>query len=428
MGSTNASDFAAATDHHYYNDPSWFLEYANYYDEENYKRNVENMTDTIYGGGIKVFVGEYASWSNTLNSALSEAAYMTGLERNGDIVEMAAYAPLFGNLTATHWAPDLIWFNNHQVTPSINYHVQKLFSVNQGSAVLNHNFTGAEVPDTNLKGMIGVGTWYTSAKFDNVKITSLETGKTLGSTKFTTALAKTRWEFPTDGEWKIKRGALVNTTTNMAYGNNGSVAYFGDTDWENYCYTVDATKLEGGEGFIIPFAVQDKENCYFWNIGGWGNTISALQKIENGVKTDKVLGTVKPFTVETGKTYEIRLEISGTNVKGYIDDELYVDYSFTNGAKAHAYTVVSNDDNGDVIIKLVNVTENSSTVAVNIDNANIDDTAIINQVAGDSLKNDNILGQEQVCKMKEFTLDGFSNQFNYTMPAYSVTSIRLKTK
>ena len=428
MGSTNASDFAAATDHHYYNDPSWFLEYANYYDEENYKRNVENMTDTIYGGGIKVFVGEYASWSNTLNSALSEAAYMTGLERNGDIVEMAAYAPLFGNLTATHWAPDLIWFNNHQVTPSINYHVQKLFSVNQGSAVLNHNFTGAEVPDTNLKGMIGVGTWYTSAKFDNVKITSLETGKTLGSTKFTTALAKTRWEFPTDGEWKIKRGALVNTTTNMAYGNNGSVAYFGETDWENYCYTVDATKLEGGEGFIIPFAVQDKDNCYFWNIGGWGNTISALQKIENGVKTDKILGTVKPFTVETGKTYEIRLEISGTNVKGYIDDELYVDYSFTNGAKAHAYTVVSNDDNGDVIIKLVNVTENSSTVAVNIDNANIDDTAIINQVAGDSLKNDNILGQEQVCKMKEFTLDGFSNQFNYTMPAYSVTSIRLKTK
>ena len=428
MGSTNASDFAGATDHHYYNDPAWFLEYADYYNPENYQRNVENMTDTIYGGGLKVFVGEYASWSNTLNSALSEAAYMTGLERNGDIVEMAAYAPLFGNLTATHWAPDLIWFNNHQVTPSVNYHVQKLFSVNQGTAVLNHNLVGADIPDTNLKGMIGVGTWYTSAKFDNVKITSLDTGKTLASTNFTTALAKARWEFPTDGEWKIKKGALVNTTTYMQYGNNGSVAYFGDTDWENYCYTVEATKLEGDEGFIIPFAVQDKDNCYFWNIGGWGNTISALQKIQNGVKTDKVLGTVKPFTVETGKTYEIRIEISGTNVKGYIDGELYVDFSFTNGAKANAYTVVSTDDNGDVIIKLVNVTENASTVAVNIDNANISGTAIINQVAGDSLKNDNILGQEQVCKMEEFTLDGFSNQFNYTMPAYSVTSIRLKTK
>lgn len=428
MGSTNASDFAAATDHHYYNDPEWFLEYANYYDEENYKRNVENMTDTIYGGGIKVFVGEYASWSNTLNSALSEAAYMTGLERNGDIVEMAAYAPLFGNLTATHWAPDLIWFNNHQVTPSINYHVQKLFSVNQGSAVLKHDFIGAKVPNVNLTGRVGVGTWYTSAAFDNVKVTSLDTGKTLGSARLTTALAKSRWEFPTDGDWKIKWGSLVNTTTNMNYGNNGSVAYFGENDWENYCYTVEATKLEGGEGFIIPFAVQDKDNCYFWNIGGWGNTVSALQKIEKGVKSDKIHGTVKPITIEIGKKYEIKLEVSGSNVKGYIDGELYIDYTFTNGAEAYSYTVVSTDDNGDVIIKLVNVTEKASTVAVNIDNANIDGTAIINQVAGDSLKNDNILGQEQVCTMEEFTLDGFSNQFNYTMPAYSVTSIRLKTK
>ncbi len=428
MGSTNADDFAGATDHHYYNDPEWFLEHANYYDPDNYKRNVGNMTDTLYGGGLKVFVGEYASWSNTLNSALSEAAYMTGLERNGDIVVMAAYAPLFGNLTATHWAPDLIWFNNHQVTPSINYHVQKLFSVNQGTAVLNHTLTGARVPEVNLRGMVGVGTWYTSAKFDNVRVTSLDNGKTLGKTNFTTFLSKARWEFPTDGEWRIKRGALVNTTTNMAYGNNGSVAYFGDTDWSNYCYTVDATKLEGSEGFIIPFAVQDKDNCYFWNIGGWDNTTSALQKIEKGVKTDKIFGTVKPFTVETGRTYEIKLEVSGARVRGYIDGELYIDYTFSNNAEATAYTVVSTDANGDIIIKLVNVTENASTVAVNIDNANVQGTAIINQVAGDSLKNDNILGQEQDCTMEEFTLDGFSNQFNYTMPAYSVTCIRLKTK
>ncbi len=427
MGSSNALDFAGATDHHYYNDPEWFYKNADYYDEENYKRSVENMTDTIYGGGLNVFVGEYASWSNTLNSALSEAAYMTGLERNGDIVVMAAYAPLFGNLTATHWAPDLIWFNNHQVTPSINYHVQKLFSVNQGTAVLNHTLSGAKVPEVNLTGMVGVGTWYTSAKFDNVKITSLDTGKTLGSTRFTTFLAKSRWDFPTDGDWKIRGGALVNTTTNMAYSNNGSVAYFGDKDWSNYCYTVEATKLEGGEGFLIPFAVQDKDNCYFWNIGGWGNTTSALQQIKNGVKTDKILGTVKPFTIEEGRTYEIKLEVSGSSVKGYIDGELYIDYTFTNGAEATAYTVVSTDENGDVIIKLVNVTENAETVAINIDNANIQGTAIVNQVAGDSLKNDNILGQEQDCTMKEFTLEGVSNQFNYTMPAYSVTSIRLKT-
>ncbi len=428
MGSKNPADFAAATDHHYYNDPSWFLQNADYYDEDNYKRGTAHMTDTIYGGGLKVFVGEYASWSNTLNSALSEAAYMTGLERNGDIVEMAAYAPLFGNLTATHWSPDLIWFNNHQVTGSINYYIQKLFSVNQGSAVLNHTFEGAEVDEVALSGAVGVGTWYTSAKFDNLVVTDNATGKVLANEKFNTAFAKRSWNFATDGKWKIKGGALVNTTTDMAYSNTGSVAYFGDTNWTNYTMTVEATKLKGSEGFIIPFAVKGIDNNYFWNIGGWENTVSCVQKIEAGNKTGQIVGTVKDVTIETDKTYEIKVVVDMARVQGYINGELYFDIDFGVKAQSKAYTVVSNDDNGDIIIKLVNVTEKASAVAVSIDNADVVGTAVINQVAGDSLKNDNILGAEEDCIMKEFTLDGFSNQFNYTMPAYSVTSIRLKTK
>jgi alpha-L-arabinofuranosidase len=214
----------------------------------------------------------------------------------------------------------------------------------------------------------------------------------------------------------------------MAYSNTGSVAYFGDTSWDNYTMTVEATKLDGGEGFIIPFAVKDIDNNIFWNIGGWGNTLSALQKIDAGAKTDKIVGTVKDITIETGKTYKIKVVVDGARVKGYIDDELYFDHDFGVKATSKAYSVVSNDDNGDIIIKLVNVTEKASPVAVKIDNANIKSTAVINQVAGDSLKNDNILGAVEDCTMKEFTLEGFSNQFNYTMPAYSVTSIRLKTK
>lgn len=425
MNSTNALDFAGATDHHYYNDPQWFYENADYYDEKNYPRSVQNMTDTKYGGAINVFLGEYASWSNTLNSALSEAAYMTGLERNGDIVTMAAYAPLFSSVTARHWSPNLIWFNNSGSMGSINYYVQKLFSLNQGSAVLNHTFNGAKVEQENLKGAIGVGTWYTSAKFENIVVKDLATGEILSKD----TNKKSNWTFPTDGEWKIKKGALVNTTTEMAYSDTGSVAYFGDANWENYSFTVEATKLDGAEGFLIPFAVKDTQNNYFWNIGGWNNTISAVQRIENNVKTDKIVGTVKNCVIETGKTYKITVEVSGNNVKGYIDGELYFDYNCGSEAEAKAYTVVSNDDNGDIIIKLVNVTEKASTVAVKIDNAFVLDEAVVNQVAGDSLANDNIFGADpnSHITMKEFTLNGFSSEFNYTMPAYSVTSIRLKT-
>lgn len=428
MGSTDAKDFAGAVDQHYYNEPEWFLQHADYYDEENYKRTVEEMTDTIYGGAIKIFLGEYAAKSNTLKAALAEAAYMTGLERNGDIVEMAAYAPLFSSTVARHWAPNLIWFDNDTAMGSIDYYVQKLFSVNQGSAVLNHTLDGAKVEQQELTGMVGVGTWYTSAQFDNIKVTDNETGETLAEDKCSTFFSKSKWDFATDGEWKIKNGALTNTTTEMNYSETGSVAYFGEKDWTNYTYTVEATKLDGGEGFLIPFAVQGVENNIFWNIGGWGNTVSALQKMTDNVKTGQINGTVKDFVVETGKTYELKVEVNGSAVKCYIDGELYVDHDFGSAAEANCYTVVSNDNNGDIIIKLVNVTENASTVAVKLDNANVQSQAIINQVAGDSLGNDNVLGADESTHltMEEFTLDGFSSEFNYTMPAYSVTSIRLK--
>lgn len=425
--SDNAADFAGATDHHYYNEPSWFFKNTDYYDEENYRRFVDEMTDTIYGGGIQVFLGEYAAKSNRLRASLAEAAYMTGLERNGDIVRMAAYAPLFGNLTATHWSPDLIWFNNHQVTGSISYYVQKLFSVNQGSKLLRSTLGGAEIEQTPLSGRVGIGTWYTSAEFDNIKVTDNETGKVLGKQNFS---------LPTDFWWNweniyenedfaIKNGKLVQTSTWMPYTETGVVAYYGCDDWTNYTYTLEATKLDGEEGFIIPFAVKDSGNCYFWNIGGWQNTVSCLQHIEDGIKTGQINGTQKPFTAETGKTYSLRIVVSGTQVRCYIDDELYIDYDFANTSEAEAYHVVSTDENGDIIVKIVNTTETSKVIAVDIANADVASEATVHQVAGDSLDNDNILGAEEDCIMEEFTVNGFSDKFNYTVPAYSVTCIRL---
>ncbi len=426
MGSTDILDFAGATDQHYYNDPIWFFKNADYYDEDNYSRDVEGMTDSIYGGALNVFLGEYAAKSNRLEAALAEAAYMTGLERNGDIVTMAAYAPLFGNLTATHWSPDLIWFNNHLSTGSISYYMQKLFSTNAGTSLLDSKLEGAQLPMENARGRVGVGTWYTSAEFDNVKVVNNDTGCTLGSDCFLPTSHWWGWTDTTSGDWGVKNGKLVQKDTWMADNHRGAVTYFGDTDWENYTYTVEATKLDGSEGFIIPFAAQDTDNYWFWNIGGWGNTVSCLQEIENGIKTGRVPGTVKDFSVETGRTYEIKVVVNGYNAKGYIDGELMFDKDLESGARAESYQVVSTDASGDIIIKLVNVTGSERSFAVDIANADVKSTATVYQVAGDSLDNDNILGAKEDCIMEEFTVEGISNQFNYTVPMYSATVIRVE--
>ena len=109
----------AMVDEHYYEKPEWFLSNGGRYD--GYDRNKP-----------KVYVGEYASWGNTLYNALAEGAYMTSLERNGDVVHMASYAPLLANMHHTSWNPDLIYFSNTGVLRTANYYVQQLFASNAG--------------------------------------------------------------------------------------------------------------------------------------------------------------------------------------------------------------------------------------------------------------------------------------------------------
>lgn len=119
-------------DEHYYRAPQWFLENAARYD--NYDRK-----------GPKIFAGEYAAQSvriaspdnkNNWHCAMSEAAFMTGLERNADVVVMASYAPLFAHAEGWQWTPDLIWVDNLRSYGTTNYQVQKLFSLNKGTHVV----------------------------------------------------------------------------------------------------------------------------------------------------------------------------------------------------------------------------------------------------------------------------------------------------
>jgi alpha-L-arabinofuranosidase len=118
-------------DEHYYRKPEWFFQNARRY-------------DTYPRTGSKIFGGEYASHvdktaggtRNTWLAAISEAAFMTSLERNADVVQMASYAPLFAHIDGWQWAPDLIWVNNLQSYGTPDYHVQKLFSLNKGSKVV----------------------------------------------------------------------------------------------------------------------------------------------------------------------------------------------------------------------------------------------------------------------------------------------------
>lgn len=132
---------ADLVDEHFYRPESWFLSQGARYD--NYDRK-----------GPKVFAGEYACHGrgkkyNHYNAALLEAAFMTGLERNADVVHMATYAPLFAHVEGWQWRPDMIWYDNNNSVRTASYYVQQLFSENKGTNVVpltmdKKNVTGAE--------------------------------------------------------------------------------------------------------------------------------------------------------------------------------------------------------------------------------------------------------------------------------------------
>lgn len=137
---------ADLVDEHFYRPESWFLSQGARYD--NYDRK-----------GPKVFAGEYAchgkgkKW-NHFHASLLEAAFMTGLERNADIVHMATYAPLFAHVEGWQWRPDMIWFDNLNSVRTVSYYVQQLFATHKGTNVLS--LTMDKKPVTGAEGQNGL--------------------------------------------------------------------------------------------------------------------------------------------------------------------------------------------------------------------------------------------------------------------------------
>jgi alpha-N-arabinofuranosidase len=210
---------AELIDEHYYKSPQWFRENATRYD--NYDRK-----------GPKIFAGEYAAQSasganpnnrNNWECAFSEAAFITGLERNAEVVNLTSYAPLMAHEEAWQWTPDMIWFNNLEAYGSANYQVQKLFATNKGTDLLTitnngkpltgqNNLYASAVKDLNTKEVI-VKLVNTSATAQEVtvdlkgsKLASKGSVITLASPNLTdeNTFAAPKKIIPRESEYKIK--------------------------------------------------------------------------------------------------------------------------------------------------------------------------------------------------------------------------------
>jgi len=386
-------------DEHYYNNPEFFIQNAEKYDKYDRK-------------GPKIYVGEYAVTQNcgkgNLRGAIGEAAFMTGMERNSDIVVMSSYAPLLVNCGWRQWNPDAINFDSSRVYGTPSYHVQKMFGQNRGDVVLPIDLDAPLMEVGAKGGAIGVGTWATQAEFKDIKVTRGD--KTLFQSDFSKGLEG--WK-TIRGQWSVQDGAL------RQMGRETDVrAIADDKSWDNYTYTLKARKLGGAEGFLIMFRVKDPSAKAWWNLGGWGNTRHAIEL--GGVVGNGVRGRI-----ETGRWYDIRIELTGSRIRCFLDGKLIHDVK---GQMKSLYAVAGlARPSGDIILKVVNVSNSSHDTQIDLRGTGpAIKSATATVLTSADPADENSLDQPEKVAPITRPVDITTPKFRYAFPAHSVTVLRLR--
>jgi alpha-L-arabinofuranosidase len=308
-------------DEHSYKSPRWFFQNVHRYDD--YDRS-----------GPRVYLGEYGSWGNTMLNALAEAAFMTGVERNGDVVALASYAPLLGKVGHSQWVPDLIYFDGSEVHKTLNYHVQALFSQTAGD--LSHALELHDTPTwerpRRSRTRIAVASDAFAVRCTNVSVD----GAAVPDIALT--LPRGRVDLPMDVD-----GVDVDVRLTLAVGE-------GDADRGSF--SIHIGDLAGGEHWE-------------WNFGTWLNRTMTLHSTTDGFRDEAAPGI--PFRLETGHVYEIVVAVQdgGTRFSVTVDGRLMQSHVDT-GDPEHRFVAscVTDSVTGKTWLRVVNATD--AEVAVDV--------------------------------------------------------------
>jgi len=341
---------------------------------------------------------------------------MTGLERNSDHVIMASYAPLLVNLNHRAWNPDLINFDSANWYGLPGYYVQKMFAENRGDVSLPTTVESPMTEETVSRGRVGVGTWNTAAEFKDVIVTAPD-GKVLLASDFSKNADGWK-QFGAGADWKVQDGALRQGAEKEFIR-----ALAGDKTWTDYTITLKARKISGAEGFLIMFHIANDDGRLWWNLGGWGNTDDSIEAA--GRRIDS-----KHVQVQSGRWYDLKLTVSGKNVKCWLDGKLVHDLDYESGGRVTAlYAVAATDKKtGDVIVKVVNA--NSKTLETGLDligakNLTGGGTAIT--LTSASGEDENSLAEPMKVSPKTEQLTFSGTSLTRSFPGNSLTILRLKT-
>lgn len=390
-------------DEHYYNTPEFFMREARRYDS--YDR----------GSGYRIYCGEYAvtqqcGMGNHI-AALGEAAFMTGLERNSDIVEMSSYAPLLVHPEWRAWNPNAIVFDSSRAYGTPSYHAQAMFANHRADVLVGTTVESPVVVPPVKEGMIGVALKSGQAEFREIRVS--QGGKPVYEWDPARGLAEWKTQ---DGRWEIRNGALCQTGT-----ADFSHALLNRPVGAIYTLTLKARKIDGPEGFMVLFQNQLEQNSWertCWNLGGWYNTKHVLQGADMG--DERVDGQI-----ETGRWYEIRLEVNPGGVTCWLDGRPLQKLEYRRIDSLYA-TAGLNAAGDELILKVVNVSGSALKTPITLRGVKqLAPTGSALVMAGHPTDENSFETPAKVTPKPE-VLTGVSPEFTHTFPAHSISVLRLK--
>lgn len=386
-------------DDHYYNRTDFFRQGISRYDNDP-------------RGDREVYVGEFAVTGGVgegnLSGALGEAAFMIGFERNGDLVTMSSYAPLFYNTNDRAWPVNLIGFDNSRCFGQPSYYVQQMFSANRGDRALPTEVVqkGPMVLESKPVG-VTLAAWDTKVEYKDIVVEKADG---------TAVQRDASQDAAVFGKLATQSGEpiLVNVPDCQITGD--------------YTVRFKARKLDGAEGFLIGFNATDEDNLFWFNRGGWGNKRNGVEQIDEGEKST-IPSKCAPFAdVETGRWYAYEVQVRGKRAT-LLEDGRKIMSCSTDDAPSSIVAIGHKDTKtGEYLVRVVNYSSQPEQVEIRLENLDNKTTFAVEQtvLSSGSREDRNTLEEPEKVSPKTTQFQVSAPSFTLNVMPNSLTNLRLK--
>lgn len=402
-------------DEHFYPDPDFFIAHHDHYDD--YPRT-----------GPRIFVGEFASILNcgqgNLRAAVGEAAFLIGMERNPDLVRMAAYAPLFKNVFHPNpWNPDAIVFDTHRAYGTPSYHVLELFGRTRGTHQLTTTVTTPD-RDPAGRGGIGLGTHAAQAEFRALRVEN--DGRLLHA--FPSPAAPAPAASSSLAAYTRRTPAWETTPDGLRTTSVGdTLALLADQPWETFTLSLEARLTAGPGGLrlrLLDNGREDQNRAYLEiSLGGPAGDTLRLERFIGW--TQVPLARPRPVRLEPGRWHRLEVAVTPRAVTVRLDGA-----EVLTGRRRPLPDLVSvatlDENTGDLLVKLVNTADAPRAVRLTLaDLPPRAATGEVETITASSPDAENSFDTPRAVAPERTTLAALGADFTHLMPAHAVQVLRL---